>query len=89
MQRKKDNKLGSWIIKFLFIPAILLIFLAIVFYWSSSQRNLPKLQSSDKTSAIRGSIISLDGYKVARSQKLYKVEVDTRSIDKDKLDLFL
>ena len=89
MQIKKDNKLGSWLIKFLLTPIILLIFLTVVFYWSSSQRNLPKLQSSDKTSAVRGSIISLDGYKVARSQKLYKVEVDTRSIDKDKLDLFV
>lgn len=89
MQIKKDNKLGSWLIKFLLTPIILLIFLTVVFYWSSSQRNLPKLQSSDKTSAVRGSIISLDGYKVARSQKLYKVEIDTRSIDKDKLDLFV
>lgn len=89
MERKKDNKLSTRIIKYLFIPLILLIFLITVFYWSSSQRDLPKLESSDKSSAIRGSIISSDGYQVARSQKLYKVEIDTRSIDKDKLDLFV
>ncbi|QKF65027.1 cell division protein FtsI / penicillin-binding protein [Campylobacter corcagiensis] len=59
------------------------------YYWASSSRNLPRLESSDKSAAVRGSIISEDGYHVANSKKLYKVTIDTRSIDPDKLDLFV
>ncbi len=38
---------------------------------------------------MRGSIITADGFHVAKSQKLYKAVVDTRYIDKEKLDLFI
>lgn len=87
-KRRKSSKFGT-VITISFALFILIIFLATAFYWSSAKRNLPKLESSDKSSAIRGSIISKDGFLVANSQKLYKVEIDTRSIDKDKQDLFI
>ncbi|NLK67509.1 MAG: penicillin-binding protein 2 [Campylobacteraceae bacterium] len=84
----KKNRLRTVLIVG-FTILTLTMFLMAAFYWSSAKRNLPKLESSDRSSAIRGSIISKDGFLVANSQKLYKAEIDTRSIDRDKLDLFV
>lgn len=85
---KKHIKLVSGVFVFLVTPLILGLFLLASYYWASSNRNLPKLESSDKSAAVRGSIISQDGYQMVDSKKLYKVTIDTRSIDPDKLDLF-
>lgn len=86
---KKRTKVITFLIIFVMTPLILGLFILATYYWSSSDRDLPNLESSDKSAAIRGSIISKDGYHVANSQKLYKATVDTRSIDSDKLDLFV
>lgn len=86
---KKDTKISTAIIVFFITPLILGIFLVVVNYWSRTSRNLPKLQSSEKNTALRGKIITADNYSVANSQKLYKAMIDTRSIDPKKLDLFI
>lgn len=86
---KKHIKLISGIFIFIVTPLILGLFVFANYYWASSSRNLPRLESSDKSAAVRGSIISKDGYHMADSKKLYKVTIDTRSIDPDKLDLFV
>ncbi|MBP9491992.1 MAG: penicillin-binding protein 2, partial [Sulfurospirillum sp.] len=44
---------------------------------------------SEVSHALRGNIISSDGFKIATSQKLYKAIVDTRNIDPKKIDLFV
>ncbi|WP_086242819.1 peptidoglycan D,D-transpeptidase FtsI family protein [Campylobacter devanensis] len=74
---------------FLLIVLGILIFLTVIFYRSSIERRLPKLQSSDYTSAMRGSILSQDGFSLASSQKLFKAMVDTRNIDPNKKELFI
>lgn len=89
MSKKTDTKVSTAVIVLLLVPVILLIFLATAYYWSNTARNLPKLQSSDKNTALRGKIVTADGYSISDSQKLYKVMVDSRSIDKNKLDLFV
>ena len=76
-------------IVFLLIVLGIFIFLTVIFYRSSIERRLPKLQSSDYTSAMRGSILSQDGFSLASSQKLFKAMVDTRNIDPNKKELFI
>ncbi|NLY03761.1 MAG: penicillin-binding protein 2, partial [Campylobacter sp.] len=88
MNRKKNKNILFLIIIFM-TSLILGLFILATYYWSSLARDLPKLESSDKSASVRGSIISKDGYHVANSRKLYKVTIDTRSIDPDKLDLFV
>lgn len=78
-------------ILFLFVVVLIgfLIFLGTLFYWATIDRRLPKLEHSEVNHALRGNIISSDGFKIATSQKLYKALVDTRNIDPKKFDLFV
>ena len=78
-------------ILFLFVVVLMgfVIFLGTLFYWATIDRRLPKLEHSEVNYALRGNIISSDGFKIATSQKLYKAIVDTRNIDPQKFDLFV
>lgn len=80
-------------IKILFLFALVLIgfiiFLGTLFYWATIDRRLPRLEHREVNHALRGNIISSDGFKIATSQKLYKAIVDTRNIDPQKLELFV
>ena len=77
------------IVMFILVPAALLLFLANLYFWGSTDRKLPRLDVNETNSAIRGAVIAKDNYVAANSVKLYKVSVDARSIDKNKLDLFV
>ena len=63
--------------------------MAVIFYRANIERRLPKLETSDINTALRGNIITKDGFSITGSQKLYKVMIDTRNIDPDKNDLFI
>lgn len=78
-------------ILFLFFIVLLgfLVFFGTLFYWATLDRRLPRLEHSEVSHALRGNIISADGFKIATSQKLYKAIVDTRNIDPKKVDLFI
>ena len=78
-------------ILFLFVVVLIgfIIFLGTLFYWATIDRRLPKLEHTEVNYALRGNIISSDGFKIATSQKLYKAIVDTRNIDPKKFDLFV
>ncbi|MCD8478111.1 MAG: hypothetical protein LRY68_09685 [Sulfurospirillum sp.] len=78
-------------ILFLFVVVLLgfVIFLGTLFYWATIDRRLPRLDHKEVNHALRGNIISADGFKLATSQKLYKASVDTRNIDPKKIDLFV
>ncbi|MDD3325050.1 MAG: penicillin-binding protein 2 [Sulfurospirillaceae bacterium] len=88
MQQFESNKIK---ILFLFFIVFLcfVIFLGTLFYWASIDRRLPRLEHTEINHALRGSIISADGFKIATSQKMYKAVVDTRNIDPLKKDLFI
>ena len=85
MNRRKSETIGL----FLLILGLIGIFLAVVFYRSNIERRLPKLETSEINTALRGNIITKDGFSVTGSQKLYKVTLDVRNIDPDKKDLFI
>ena len=65
------------------------IFLLVVFYRANIERKLPKLETNDVNTALRGNIVTKDGFSVAVSQKLYKVMVNTRNIDPNKKEMFI
>ena len=54
------------------------VFLVVIFYRANIERSLPKLETSEINTALRGNIITKDGFSITGSQKLYKVMVDTR-----------
>ncbi|AFL69026.1 peptidoglycan D,D-transpeptidase FtsI family protein [Sulfurospirillum barnesii] len=78
-------------ILFLFVVVLLgfIIFLGTLFYWATIDRRLPRLDHKEVNYALRGNIVSADGFKLATSQKLYKALVDTRNIDPKKFELFV
>ncbi|WP_170000189.1 penicillin-binding protein 2 [Campylobacter sp. RM9328] len=84
-----NSKKSKITILFLFITLGILLFVAVIFYRATIERKLPRLQSSEINTALRGSIITKDGFSVASSQKLYKVMLDTRNIDPDKKEMFI
>ena len=74
---------------FLIITFLLLVFLINVALTVNSDRSTNNRFSSIENKAIRGKIISADGYALSYSQKHYRAEVNTRSIDPKKKDLFI
>ena len=84
-----SNKLYKIVSLFFLFVLGALIFLGVVLKTVMENRHLPKLVIAEKNRAIRGSIVSSDGYQVVYSNKLYKVAVNTRCIDPDKKALFV
>ena len=52
-------------------------------------RHLPALTTKNTSKAMRGNILSADGFTLASTSKLYKAVVNTRYIDPDKKELFI
>jgi len=74
---------------------IILIFLAftcLIFFVSTTveeYRKIPSLVTSKSDLAVRGDILSKDNFKIATSEKIYTASIDTRSLDKNKKELFI
>ena len=65
-----------------------LIFLSVMLLIMLKPRDLP-LYTKESSKAVRGSIISADGFHIATTVKLYKAVVNTYYIDPDKKSLFI
>ena len=81
-------------IKQLFTLTVVIFIALAIFIYSVSNtvtkhRRIPNLLSSHKNLAIRGNIVSADGFKIASSKKLFKASIDIRCLDKEKEDLFI
>ncbi len=72
----------------LFIAGVL-SFLGSTLHTALSDRQIPKLVISETNRALRGPIVSGEGFRLVFSQKLYKAMVNTRNIDPDKRELFI
>jgi len=72
-----------------FLALFFLIFLGKMAYINTMPKDFPSLISSEKDRAIRGTIISADGYTIASSQKLYKAAINTKNINPDNKELFI
>ncbi len=66
-----------------------LIFLGVMLLNVIKYRYLPSLYSKNTSYAMRGNILSADGFTLASTTKLYKAVVNTKFIDPDKKDLFV
>lgn len=76
-------------IVFLLVLAAFLILLVVFFYRATLDRRIVGRIASDSDTSIRGDIISKDGFRVATTQKIFDVKIDTRSLNPDKKDLFI
>jgi cell division protein FtsI (penicillin-binding protein 3) len=89
-----DNKMiryRSAILLALFISIFLLLIIFIITMGrtTTADRNTDNKFVSIENKAIRGKIISADNFVLAFSQKHYRAEINTRSIDPKKKDLFI
>jgi len=82
---KQSKKIISY---FILLLLGFILFISVVFYRVSHERRLPNPHTSDSTRAMRGSILSADGFHLATPEKRYKAIVDARCIDPDKRELF-
>jgi len=82
---KKNKFIASLITIFVLSAIIVTAFLVTAL----DNRKLPNKESSQKESAIRGNIMSRDGFNICMTKKLYKATIDTRCIDPDKKELFI
>jgi len=74
---------------FLAIFILLLIFVVTMGSTMSAERNTDNKFVTIENKAVRGKIISADNFVVTFSQKQYRAEINTRSIDPKKKDLFI
>ncbi len=74
---------------FMIITFLLIAFLITIISTINSDRHTDNKFSTIRDRAIRGSIISADGYSLSYSQKLYRAEVNTLSIEPKKKNLFI
>lgn len=77
------------ILLFLMIAFAFIAFALVMAGKALGKRHTPRLYTSSTTKAMRGSILSADGFHIATTRKLYKATVDTRSIDPGKRELFV
>jgi cell division protein FtsI (penicillin-binding protein 3) len=90
--KELDERIGKktklLLLLFLFTLGIL-IFLGSILHTAIKERHIPQLVISETNRALRGDILSQDGFKLSFSQKLYKAMVNTNNIDPDKKELFI
>jgi cell division protein FtsI (penicillin-binding protein 3) len=86
---EKKNKTKKIVILFSLIFLFLLILLFSIFRTINEKRHLPSLISEKKELAVRGDVISEDGFKIASSKKLFRASIDTRHLAPQKKELFL
>ncbi|MBL0686451.1 MAG: penicillin-binding protein 2 [Sulfurospirillum sp.] len=86
---QQDTKKIKILFLFFMVGLGFIIFIATLFYWAQIDRRLPRLTYKEQVYATRGNITSRDNFKIASSKKLYKVSINTKNIDPEKLDLFV
>ncbi|WP_456485147.1 peptidoglycan D,D-transpeptidase FtsI family protein [Hydrogenimonas sp.] len=83
------KKKGKLLFILLFFVVLALLFIASIVHTAIAPRKIPTLVISETNRAIRGGIVSEEGFKLSFSQKLYKAMVNTRNIDPGKKELFV
>ncbi|MDT8339442.1 MAG: penicillin-binding protein 2 [Sulfurimonas sp.] len=85
----KENKSKKIFILYSLIVFGFLLFLSVMLLTTLKTRDLPSLYTKESSKAVRGSIISADGFHIASTVKLYKAVVNTHYIDPKKRELFV
>jgi len=90
--KEMDERIGkkTKLLLLLFVFSIgMLIFIVSILHTAVGERHIPRLVISETNRALRGNILSKEGFKLSFSQKLYKAMVNTYNIDPDKKELFI
>ncbi|MBE0514214.1 penicillin-binding protein 2 [Sulfurimonas sp.] len=85
----KENKSKKIFILYSLLVLGFLLFLSVMLLTTLKTRDLPSLYTKESSKAVRGSIISADGFHIASTAKLYKAVVNTHYIDPKKRELFV
>lgn len=88
-QQKQMPRIKKFLILISLIFAAFIILIISVYGTIKDDRDLPSLQTSKMDLAVRGNIYSADNFKIGTSRKIFSASIDTRSLDKNKIDLFL
>ena len=83
------RRMKNFIILFIIIVLAFLFFVGAILGNILSTKPIPNLYIEKNSRAIRGDIITADGFRVAKSQKLYKAVINTRYLDPNKKELFI
>lgn len=83
-----DRTSGIFIL-FVFLSLGMFLFMLIVYFKVVTPRKMPTLEISKKEVSQRGSVYSNDGFNLSSSNKLYRVSVVKKSIDPERMDLFI
>lgn len=89
MENPARNKSKKIVILFLLIAFAFIVFAIVMASKGLGKRQTPRQFTSSTTKAMRGNILSADGFHIATTRKLYKATVDTRNIDPGKKELFI
>lgn len=76
-------------IVFLIVLTAFAILILVFFYRATLDRRIVGRIASNLDTSIRGDIISKDGFKIATTQKIFDIKIDTRSLNPNKKDLFI
>ncbi|KGI55767.1 peptidoglycan D,D-transpeptidase FtsI family protein [Campylobacter sp. MIT 97-5078] len=88
MQEANKTRVSKVAFAFIMASFFMLLFLSSTFFLTS-KRNIPNTEKDQYDTALRGNIITSDHFIIASSKQIYRAEVDLRSLDKGKLELFL
>ncbi|TQR53765.1 peptidoglycan D,D-transpeptidase FtsI family protein [Campylobacter troglodytis] len=88
MLEQNKNRVSKVAFAFIMTLLFMILFLSSTFFLTS-KRNLPNTEKEQFNIALRGSVITKDNFTVASSKEIYRAEIDLRSLDNNKLDLFL
>lgn len=89
VEDKIQDRSNGIVMLFVVFTLSLVLFIIVIYVKISTPRKLPTTIMSKKEIAGRGTIYSSDGFNLASSKKLYKVSVMKKSIDPNKMDLFI
>jgi len=90
--KELDERIGKktkLLLLLIFFIIGILIFIGSILHTAIKDRHIPRLIISETNRALRGNILSQEGFKLSFSQKLYKAMVNTYNIDPDKKELFI
>ncbi|EAH4920084.1 penicillin-binding protein 2 [Campylobacter coli] len=88
MQEHKKNRVSKVAFAYCMALFFMIIFLSSTFFLTS-KRHIPNTEKDQHSLALRGNIITKDNFTITSSRQIYRAEIDLRSINKDKFDLFL
>ncbi|EAJ1403796.1 penicillin-binding protein 2 [Campylobacter coli] len=88
MQEHKKNRVSKVAFAYCMALFFMIIFLSSTFFLTS-KRHIPNTEKDQYSLALRGNIVTKDNFTITSSRQIYRAEIDLRSINKDKFDLFL